>query len=406
MIKTKEAKVILFIGTVWPEPNSSAAGIRILQLLQFFLTEGYAVHFASTAKLSPYSFDLAQWDISTHPITLNNPSFDKFVQKIAPTIVLYDRFMIEEQFGWRIREQLPNTIHVLDTEDLHFLREARRKFNQIHPSPVSLSSLEITQREIASIYRCDLSLIISSTEIALLTNDFNIPKAQLFYLPFLEEKIKPHTFINLFEQRENFVFIGNFLHLPNWKAIQILKTKIWPLIRNKIPTAELHIYGAYSRQREAQLHNKKDGFIIKGRAENAISTLQKYRILLSPLTFGAGIKGKFLDATKAGTPYITTEIGAEGLTGCSSYPIDKMASIAIQLYQDKKQWTKHQENNVTVFNSIFDKTLHRPSFQKKISQITTQLSEHRAKNIVGGILLREQFKSTKYLSLWIQEKES
>jgi hypothetical protein len=60
-------------------------------------------------------------------IALNSSSFDVFVKQLQPSIVLFDRFMIEEQFGWRVAENCPNAVRILDTEDLHCLRLARQK---------------------------------------------------------------------------------------------------------------------------------------------------------------------------------------------------------------------------------------------------------------------------------------
>ncbi len=60
-------------------------------------------------------------------IELNSSSFDDFAVELNPDVVLFDRFMIEEQFGWRIIENCPKAIRILDTEDLHCLRTARQK---------------------------------------------------------------------------------------------------------------------------------------------------------------------------------------------------------------------------------------------------------------------------------------
>ncbi len=73
-----------------------------------------------------------------------------------------------------------------------------------------------------------------------------------------------------FEERKDFIFIGNFLHEPNWNAVQFLKESIWPLIQNQLPQASMQIYGAYPSQKVLQLHNTKpDRFLVLGEAENA-----------------------------------------------------------------------------------------------------------------------------------------
>src|SRR5690606_42072194 len=60
-------------------------------------------------------------------IALNCSSFDQYVNKFQPDIVLFDRFMMEEQFGWRVEKCCPQALRVLDTEDLHSLRETRHQ---------------------------------------------------------------------------------------------------------------------------------------------------------------------------------------------------------------------------------------------------------------------------------------
>ena len=116
---------VLFIGLVFPESTSTAAGSRMLQLLYFFLKENYHITFASAAQITPYIDNLESLGIDSVTIELNNTSFDNFIKRLQPDIVVFDRFISEEQFGWRVVENCPNAIRVLDTEDLHCLRQAR-----------------------------------------------------------------------------------------------------------------------------------------------------------------------------------------------------------------------------------------------------------------------------------------
>ena len=120
-------KKLLVIGFVWPEPNSSAAGTRLMQIIDCFKNQGFTVVFASTASYSDYMVSLPDFSIQKHSIVLNDSSFDAFVSDLQPNVVLFDRFMVEEQFGWRVAENCPDAIRVLDTEDLHSLRLARQK---------------------------------------------------------------------------------------------------------------------------------------------------------------------------------------------------------------------------------------------------------------------------------------
>ena len=118
---------LLVIGFVYPEPNSSAAGIRMLQLIEAFQSHNYNITFATTCKKSEHAFDLESIGVKVVEIELNHSSFDAFVKTLNPAIVLFDRFMTEEQFGWRVSEHCPSALKILDTEDLHFLRKGRQK---------------------------------------------------------------------------------------------------------------------------------------------------------------------------------------------------------------------------------------------------------------------------------------
>ena len=162
-------------------------------------------------------------------ILLNHSSFDFFVKDLNPEVVLFDRFMTEEQFGWRITENCPDALRILDTEDLHFLRKTRQQ--SISSSSGSANDFDlndIAKREIASIYRSDLSLIISEAELKILIDKFKIDCSLLLYLPFMLDlnenpEQKQHS---SFSERTDFVSIGNFLHPPNSDVIFYLKNDI------------------------------------------------------------------------------------------------------------------------------------------------------------------------------------
>jgi glycosyltransferase involved in cell wall biosynthesis len=405
---------LLIIGFVWPEPNSSAAGGRMLQLISLFKEQGYSITFASPAQDSDFMVNLEEYGVDKKSIALNCSSFDAFVKELNPAIVLFDRFMMEEQFGWRVAESCPNALRLLDTEDLHCLRLARQKaFKENRLFQTSdLMVEEVAKREIASILRCDLSLMISEFEMELLTTTFKIDKALLYYLPFLLEPITALTFDKLpsFEERKDFVFIGNFLHEPNWNAVQYLKEAIWPLIRKQLPQAILNIYGAYPSQKVLQLHQPKEGFLIKGRAPKAQEVVANARIVLAPLRFGAGVKGKLVEAIQCGTPSITTTIGAESMHGdlpWNGFITDNpqvFADEAIQLYNGKKRWLEAQYNGLAIINQRYSKAQFEEDFKKQILFLQTNLQQNRLTNFIGAMLQHHTLSSTKYMSRWIEVK--
>ena len=298
-------------------------------------------------------------------------------------------------------------VKVLDTEDLHFLRKARENtFKQDKTLEDKDLISDVFKREIASILRCDLSLIISEFEIKLLTEKFKIDESILYYLPMFAETKPTET---SFSERENFVSIGNFLHEPNWQTILKLK-KIWPEIRKKLPDAEMHIYGAYVTEKARELHNEKEKFLIKGRAESVEKVFENAKLLLAPIPFGAGIKGKLLESMINGLPNVTSTIGAEGMNGgmeWNGHITDDdydFVRRAVDLYTNENEWIKARQNGFKIIESRFKKENFLPSFSKKINDLLENLEEHRQRNFLGQILQHHTLQSTKYLGKWIEEK--
>ncbi len=406
-------KKLLVIGFVWPEPKSSAAGSRMLQLVEQFQNQDYEITFACAANTSNNTFDLSRIGVRTQDILLNDNSFDVFISELNPIAVLFDRFMTEEQYGWRVAEQCPDALKILDTEDFHGLRKARElALKQKEEVTLEYLQNDITKREIASIYRCDLSLIISEAEIDILTHQFKIDRNLLYYLPFLLQPISEMEIIQLptFERRQHFITIGNFLHAPNYDAVLYLKQTIWPLIRKKLPTSELHIYGAYESQKVSQLNSVKDGFLIKGFAKSVSEVMRKAKVCLVPLRFGAGLKGKLADAMKNGVPCAMSSIAAEGMfsdlesNGFIEDNREMFAAQAIELYSDSEMWQVKQKNGFAVLNERFIKSNFESELSSKIQDLHNNLKAYRQNNFIGNLLQHQSLRSTKYMSKWIEAK--
>lgn len=383
----------------------------MLQLLEFFKVTASSVTFATTASPTHY-MDEIEDQIRTVKIELNNSSFDLFLQDLQPQIVVYDRFMMEEQFGWRVEKFCPQALRVLDTEDLHFLRNYREKQFKNKEFHSSIKESELAKREIASIYRCDLSLIISEVEMQLLVKDFQISENLLFYFPFLYEELSAEYLAALpgFNMRKNFICIGNFKHAPNADAVVYLKESIWPLIHRELPEVQMLVYGAYPSVRIDQLHQPKQNFNIKGRAEDAASEVKKAKVCLAPLRFGAGLKGKLTEAMICGTPSVTTGIGAEGIAG--EFPWngnivgspEDFAAAAIALYTSEEKWQEACGNGFQIINSRFSKDLFSEAFHLKIKELQVNLMKHREENFTGAMLMHHRIKSTYFLSKYIEVK--
>lgn len=408
----KDPRQLLVVGHRWPEPEATAAGTRMLGLLEGFLGAGYRITFASAATPGTYAIPLEPLGIQTAAISINDSSFDAFLKSSDFDLVLFDRFMTEEQFGWRVRECLPQCTLVLDTEDLHSLRLSRKKAIEADRSwkVEGWTSDPLFYRELASMFRCDLSLIISRNELDLLLSQVPILRGKLLYLPFLmkpgQEERQPG-----FGARSGLVFVGTGLHRPNLDAIEQLKFRIWPKLSQSLPRAVLRIYGAYLPDRVLGWHNEAERFEVCGWAPHLEPVFQSARLQLAPIRYGAGIKGKVLHALRFGCPTMGSPVSMEGIcTGSSaggftaSAP-DEFIQKAARLYQDEKAW----EKAVDVLTA--DASPHFANSFDLLTNALDNLQEYMGevpvdRQIIQRLLRDQAFDRLRYLSKWIEAKNA
>ena len=426
---------VLFVGFVWPEPTSSAAGQNILSYVNAAKQQNWEVSFCSAAQTTPQTFNLSSIGVNAFPISLNCNSFNETLIRLQPNVVIFDRYLSFEQFAWRVKKSCPNAMLVLDAEDLHFLRSARHLLVKQQKQPTSFMQStdvlapealihlynEVALREIACVLQADLTLVLSTFEKDLLVNQFNIPKNQIAHVPFIVNKFgsrfngasNNQTFNEMFGQKHNVMFIGNFRHAPNYHAAKILAEQCWPRIYKALqadyPNIKCDIYGAYMSPKAKQLENKKIGLLMHGFAPNQLDVIQSARLMLAPISFGAGVKGKLLEAMICNTPSVTTPIGCEGITdkswaGDVVSNIDAFIDQTILLYKNPIAWQQCAQNGQAILLEDYNPIHNSQRFINAIQDKFSGLDECRLQNFMQSLLSHHQFQTSKYMSQWIEAK--
>jgi len=131
---------------------------------------------------------------------------------------------------------------------------------------------------------------------------------------------------------------------------------------------------------------------------------------LAPLRFGAGLKGKLVEAMQCGTPSVTTSIGAEAMHGnlpwsgeVADTPED-FAQAAVKLYTDQSAWEIAQQNGFSIINQIYPKEKLGSEFIQRIAELQSNLENHRQQNFIGSMLMYHSMRSTEFMSRWIEAK--
>jgi glycosyltransferase involved in cell wall biosynthesis len=105
------------------------------------------------------------------------------------------------------------------------------------------------------------------------------------------------------------LFLANFRHPPNvdaarWLAEEILPAASRPL-RTRVVGREM------APDLAADLRGR--GIDVRGPVDDQRLSYSQAKVLLAPVRFGTGMRGKVLEALAFGRPVVTTTIGAEGL---------------------------------------------------------------------------------------------
>jgi len=359
--------------------------------------------------------------------------------------VVFDRFYAEEAYSFRIREQCPNALRILDMQDVHSLRIGRqqlvKEIDQRENSTNNMATQLIDEvmkfdpsthewaqdlpqaqkahntllRELASIHRSDLVLVCSSTEMNMLKQpSWNIAPWKLVSAPFFQKSVE-QDMTTSYDERSDFVSIGGFKHPPNVDSVRLLR-RIWPRIRSHLPDAKLHVYGAYPTNEIGSMHDEKLGFYVHGHVEDIKEALLQRRVLLAPLRFGAGIKGKIVDSWGYGLPVVTTSVGAEGMMTTDAIASDDWGGLivsnedefveaAVNLYTTKELWEYSQNRAIVLLNSLFNKEQNLQVIDEALSDAMMNLGQRRKRDITSQLLWHQSNRSTEYFSKWIELKE-
>jgi glycosyltransferase involved in cell wall biosynthesis len=175
---------------------------------------------------------------------------------------------------------------------------------------------------------------------------------------------------------------------------------------------QFHFYGAYPQQEHYSLSDPENGFLFKGMAANVHDSLSQYRVMLAPLRFGAGTKGKILDAFMNGVPVVTTSVGAEGMSfdegysdfgGKVSDQVDEIVDHALKLYSNECEWVEAKDKARTVvdvhFN--FDKSLLRFDELLRQHDASADTSTPRSVDWLQRLLWTGAMRSDEYKSKYI-----
>lgn len=347
---------VLFIEWRIPMPEHNAGSKRVFHMMEILLERGFNVFWISEAdpdhyykwflsrpgELKHYEERLDRLGVGyTYGRDAAMAHLREYGSRYGHVIMIYpDVAYIYAPF---IRRFCPAAKMIFDVLDLHYLRVEREA--KLKKSPELAQAAE-RYRKIETLLCRTSDAIIAVSDVEKMNIEAALhPRGRIYVIPTIhecEKSSKP------FDARKDLVFIGAYLHTPNVDAVKYFISEIFPTIRGQIPDINFLVVGSSIPEELRRLD--VPGVRIVGYVDDQKAVFDECRLMVAPLRYGAGVKGKIGSALGYGLPVVTTSIGAEGIgleSGQTAMVADDpkvFADAVIRAYQNRDLWNRLAQN--------------------------------------------------------------
>jgi len=300
-----ERGILVFAPRV-PEFDRSSGDLRFHHMLTM-LAQRHRVELvpmdAGTSATRAYETALEDLGIG-----INRTFRIRELRHRPPHVAMFEFYQQAEAYLDAVRFLQPGWPAIVDSVDLHYLREARMAtYESGRTTPKALQ--ERRARELRVYANADLVLTVTEDDRQQLRRD--LPGAEVAVVPNIH---RPRAVLPALAERRrgSLLFVGWFVHPPNADAVLWFVREVLPQLRRVVPDVEVVIVGD-SPPPEIRKLEESRGVRVTGYVPDTTPYLDAAWVSIAPLRYGAGMKGKVGEAMAAGLPVVTTSIGAEGM---------------------------------------------------------------------------------------------
>jgi GT2 family glycosyltransferase/SAM-dependent methyltransferase len=375
---------VLVIDHRIPMWDRDAGSLRILKMMEALIRIGARVTFMpeNFARLDPYTHRLQQMGIEVLYGQLD-PRAE--MAALGPTLdaAILCRPHPASQWLDTVREFAPRTTVAYDTVDLHWLREARRGLvassslstpaasnGHMDLASIPPKAKALRELELAMIRATDATIVASGPEGEQVERD--APGTNVLLVPTAHD-VQQH--VPPTDGRSGILFVGGFEHLPNVDAAVRLVSDVMPAVWRELGDVQVTIVGSHVPSEVQELASPLVD--VTGWVEDLQPLLDESRLMVAPLRYGAGMKGKITQSLAAGLPVVTTPIGAEGLDGHSGECLligadaGELAAHTVRVYRDDELWQRVSREGQSVVAAAFSPGVIEDQMRLLLGEITT-----------------------------------
>lgn len=349
--------VVVMVDHYVPQYDKDAGSRTVFQYLSLFVKQGYNVKFIGDNfyRDEPYTTALQQMGIEVLYGSYYSENWKQWIKDNSNNIdfVFLNRPHISVKYIDFIRKET-NAKIIYYGHDLHFLREYRN-YELTKDAEILKLSEKWKTNEFELMRKADVVYYPSNVEIEEIKKIDSSLNAKAI-VAYMFENVSDVDY--LYEQRKDLMFIGGFGHAPNIDGVLWFSKEVFPIIKKEIPDIVFHILGSKPTDEIKALENdniKVRGFVSD---EELADYYAKCKISVVPLRYGAGIKGKVVEALKFGIPVVTTSTGAEGIVDADDIlcvedePI-KLAKRIIELYKNEDELKSMSTKSTNYIRTYF-----------------------------------------------------
>ncbi len=337
------AGTIAMIDNYVPEPDRDSGSNKNARIIRLLRELGWHVIFIpdNDRRSEPYTGNLQQIGVE---VVYATPNGAPAAERVRAALGLADVVWIARpdvfaHFRERL-DEFPELPVVYDTMDLHHLRRARELELLGDRSETEWrKQRELKAEELEIGRRADVVLAITELERRVLESEGldNVHVVPNVHVP--AGTGRP------FEEREGLVFIGGYAHPPNADAVEWLVREIMPRVWESEPEMRLTLLGSNPTDAVRALAGDPR-VTVTGFVADVAPYFDAARVFVSPLRYGAGLKGKIGQSLEHALPVVTTSVGAEGFAfeherdALIADGAEAFAAAVLRVYRDRALWQR------------------------------------------------------------------
>jgi GT2 family glycosyltransferase len=360
---------VIVFDEMFNSPQHDSGSLRLTLILKL-LAEWSRPLFVTTYHLSEETENLLGKmgvEVLRLPAYKNLSACEEIIRKGDFKLAILSRPDLADALLPLIRKCCPGIKIIYDTVDVHFLR-LQREYKLTGDESIRREALMRQEQEARLALMCDQAWCVTPVDKEILEQE--APGARIEVIPNIHSL---HGRGKEFEERRGLLFIGNFNHKPNGDAVRYFVREVLPIIRESLPVIEFRIVGSNLPPEIAALGS--EAVTVLGYVPDVSDLFQGARVMVAPLRYGAGMKGKVGQALAYGLPTVTTSIGAEGMGimhGREALIADDAESFAravVELYTDRALWQRVADNGYELIRSNYSPEVVREKIIAAASEL-------------------------------------